>query len=182
MSFKSKFISAITLAFAVFTFTTFVSAQETPNPNDSTQTQQQKYGRRNFGKRGGGEHHGGDKMMMRSLERLNLSGAQKEQTRGIFENLKNSTAPQREELGGLMMKKRDGVITADEEARAKELKKQMRVSGEQMHSQILAVLTPEQKTQLDQMQQEMKQKMMERRQNRQNNQQNQTTPPPSDNQ
>ncbi len=185
MSFKRKFISAITLAFAAFAFTTFVSAQETPKQDDSTQMQQQRQERRGFGKRGGrgeargGKHHGGDKMMMRSLERLNLSDAQRKQTHGIMEKFKSSTGTQREEMRGLMMKKRDGIITADEQARFKELRTQLKTSSEQMHNEILAVLTAEQRTQLDQIKAEMKQKMQERRQNRQN-QQNQL-PPAQDN-
>jgi Spy/CpxP family protein refolding chaperone len=183
MSFKRKFISVITMALATVAFTTFVAAQETPKQDNSMQ-KQEKFERRGFGgKRGGkgmrgGKHDGGDRMMMRSLQRLNLSDAQKEQTRGILENFKNSTQTGREEMRGLAMKKRDGIITADEQNRLKEIKTQLRTSGEQMHSSILAVLTAEQRTQLDQIKEEMKQKMQERRQNRQN----QPVPPAEGNQ
>ena len=168
MSFKRKLFSTITMALATVAFTTFVAAQETPKQDDSTQ-KQERFERRGFGgKRDGKAMHGGDRMLMRSLQRLNLSDAQKEQTRGILDNFKNSTQTQREELRALAMKKRDGVITADEQNRMKEIKTQLQLSGEQMHNSILTVLTAEQRTQLDQMKNEMKQKMQERRQNRQN--------------
>jgi len=174
MSFKRKFITAATSALAVVAFGTFVSAQDTTTtqPDDSMQKQEMRGGR--GGKRGGfggkgmrGGKHGGDKMMLRSLERLNLSDSQKEQVRVIAENFKTSTQTQREEMRGLGMKKRDGIITADEQARAKELRTQLKASGEQMQISISAVLTAEQRTQLDQFKEEMKQRKMERRQNRQ---------------
>lgn len=184
MSFKRKLISAATSALAVVAFTTFASAQDTSKEeNNSTQKQEMRERGRGFGKRGGGKRmrggkHGGDKMMLRALGKLNLSDAQKEQVRGISETFKTSTQPQREELRNLGMKKRDGIITADEQARFKEIKTQMKASGEQMRDSVLAVLTAEQKTQFEQMKEEMKERRMERRQNRQN----QTLSPIQDNQ
>jgi hypothetical protein len=97
-----------------------------------------------------------------------LSDAQKEQIRGISETFKTSTQTQREELRSLGMKKRDGIITTDEQARFKEIRTQIKASGEQMRNQVLAVLTAEQRTRLEQMKEEMKRRKMERRQNRQN--------------
>ncbi len=177
MSFKRKLISAATSTLAVVAFTTFASAQDTNTNqgNDSTQKQEMREGRggRGFGKRGergmhGSRHGGGDKMMLRALGQLNLSDAQKEQIRGISETFKTSTQTQREELRSLGMKKRDGIITADEQARFKEIRTQLKTSGEQMHNSVLTVLTAEQRTQLEQMKEEMKKRKMERRQNRQN--------------
>jgi Spy/CpxP family protein refolding chaperone len=173
MSLKQKFFSGLTLAFAFVAFSTFASAQDSSTNQDQNSTQkQERRERRGFGNRGGfgkeGKRggHRGDKMMMHGLSRLNLTDSQKEQTRTLFENFKTSTQPQREEMRGLMEKRRDGVITADETARLKELRTQMRASGEQLHTSVLAILTPEQRTQLDTMKQEMK----ERRRNRQNQQ------------
>ena len=185
MSFKRKLISAATSALAVAAFSTFVSAQDTSTNNKSDSMQKKEMrgdrrgGRRGFGNKGmrGGKHGGGDKMMMRSLERLNLSDAQREQVRGIAETFKTSTQTQREELRTLGMKKRDGIITADEQARFKEVKTQLKASGAQMRDSVLAVLTAEQRTQLEQMKEEMKKRREERRQNRQN----QTAPQSQDN-
>lgn len=174
MSFKRKFISAATSALAAVAFSTYVSAQDTSptQPNDSTQKQEMREGRggkHGYGKKmRGGKHGGGDKMMMRVLERLNLSDAQKEQVRTISENFKTSTQTQREEVRALGMKKRDGIITADEQAKFKELRTELKASGEKTHNSVLAILTAEQRAQFDRMKEEMKQRKMERRQNRQN--------------
>jgi Spy/CpxP family protein refolding chaperone len=138
---------------------------------------QERRERRGFGKRDGfgkegkrGGHHGGDKMMMRGLNSLNLTDSQKEQTRTIFENFNTSTKTQREEMRALAMKRRDGIITTEETARLKEFKIQLKTSGKQMHNSILAILTPEQRTQLEQIKEDGKQKMEERRKMRQNRQ------------
>jgi Spy/CpxP family protein refolding chaperone len=180
MSFKRKLISAATLAVAVVAFTTFVSAQDTNTNKETDSMQRQERGERRGGRRGIGDkgmrgNHRGEKMMVRGLGRLNLSDAQKEQVRAIMENFKASTETQREEMRNLRMKNRDGIITADEQARFQELRTQLKASGEQMRNSILAVLTAEQKTQLEQMKEQMKQRKEERRQNRLNRQ-NQTTP------
>lgn len=182
MSLKRKFISTVGLAIAVGAFGTFVSAQETPAADGTTQ-KQEKFERRGgrgkgMGMRGG--KHGGDRMMMRGLGQLNLTDAQKEQIRTISENHRTQNQPQMEEMRGLAMKKRDGVITEQEQTRLKELKTQFRASGEQLQTSILGILTAEQRAQLDKIKEERKAKMKERWENRQNRS-NQTAPPPTDN-
>ena len=172
MSLKQKFFSGLTFVFAVVAFTTFVSAQDNGTTQLDSAQKQERGERRGFrmgkeGKRGG--HHG-DKMMMHGLGRLNLSDAQREQIRTINENFKTATQSQREEMRGLMQKKRDGVITADETARLKELKTQLKTSGEQTRNSVLAVLTPEQRTQLEQEKEQMQQRMKERQEMRQKRQ------------
>jgi Spy/CpxP family protein refolding chaperone len=176
MSFKRKLISAAATGFAAIAFTTFVSAQATNTNKEDNSIQKQEMrergrgGRGGFGEKGVRGKHGGDRKMLRGLGRLNLTDAQKEQVRTISQNFRTSTQTQREELRSLAMKRRDGIITADEQARARELKTQLKASGEQMRNSVLAILTAEQKTQLEQMKQEMKTRKMERRQNRQNGQ------------
>ena len=167
MTFKQKFISAVTFVFAIVAFTTFVSAQDTATqPQDST-TNQEKPDRK-FGKEGKrGNKHGGD-MMMRGLQQLNLTDAQKEQIKGIMESNRTAHQATHQEMRGLMMKKRDGIITADEQTRFDQLKSQMKASAEQTHNTILAILTPEQRTQLEQQKEQMKQKFEERRKLREN--------------
>jgi Spy/CpxP family protein refolding chaperone len=166
MSFKHKFISAITLALAIGTFTTFVSAQDNSanNQQDSTK-KERKFERRGEGFRGDkgmhGGKHGGDRMLMGAIHRLDLTDAQKSQIKTILEtNKPNQT--QFSEMRGLMQKKRDGSITEQEQARLEEIRTQAKASAEQTHNSILAVLTAEQRTQLEQMKQEMR----ERRGNR----------------
>ncbi len=176
MSLKQTFVSGLALTFAVGAFGTFAAAQDTTTAPDDSMRNQGKYERRGGqgkGMRGG--KRGGDRMMMRALRELNLTDAQKSQVKTAFENYKNQNQLQMEEMRGLGMKKRDGIITAEEETRFRELRTQMKTSKEQMNNSILAILTAEQRTELDRLQAERKQKMMERRQNRQN----QT--PPQDN-
>ena len=59
-----------------------------------------------------------------------------------------STQSQRQELGQLMQKRRAGTLTADDEARLKALHWQLRQAEHGVHALLLAVLTPEQKTRL----------------------------------
>lgn len=174
MSFKRKLISAAASALAVVAFGTFASAQETnTNKVDSAAPNQEmrdQSGKRGFGGRGmrGGKHRGGDRMLMRSLGQLNLSDAQRQQIGAIAETFKTSTQTEREELRSLGMKKRDGIINADEQTRFDEIKTQLKTSGEQMRNQVLAVLTVEQRAQLEQLKEAMRKRKTERRQNRQN--------------
>jgi Spy/CpxP family protein refolding chaperone len=171
MSFKQKFVSVVTFVFAICAFTTFVSAQDA-NPTgqqDSTTKQEKRegFGKRKFGKEGKRENKRGGKMM-HGLKELNLTDAQKEQVKGIMESNRTAHQDTREELRGLMMKKRDGIITAEEQTRFDQLKTQMKASAKQTHNSILAILTPEQRTQLEQQKEQMKQKREERRRMRQN--------------
>jgi len=176
MSFKSKFFPAITLAVAVGAFSTYVSAQTTPAPTGQDGVQkQEKRGGRGFGRRGGhekgmrGEHRGG-KFGMHGLRGINLTDAQKEQLRGIMETNRPANQASHEEFRSLRQAKRGGTITAEQQERLQTLKEQMKQKSEQMKAQVLAILTPEQRTQLEQQKQEMQKKREERRQMRQNRQ------------
>ena len=77
MSLKNKFFSALTMAFAVFAFSTFVSAQDTTKTDsDNTQKQEKREWRK--GKRDGmgkGFRRGGDRRggFMRGFRDLNLT-------------------------------------------------------------------------------------------------------------
>ncbi|MDQ2746995.1 MAG: Spy/CpxP family protein refolding chaperone [Acidobacteriota bacterium] len=183
MSLKNKFISTAALAFAVAAFGTFASAQNSTQNSDST-TRPERGERSERGKGDGmrGGNHGGgggDRMMMRSLEKLDLTDAQKAQVKTIFENNHTKNQPQMEEMRDLGMKKRDGVLTAEEETRFKDLRGQMKASGDQTRDSITAILTPQQRAQFDKMRDEMREQMKERRQNRRN--QTDQPMPPADN-
>lgn len=164
MSLKNKLFSIFTLAFAFAAFGTFASAQErTETPNNNVE-KQRKYERRGKGMRGG--KRGGS--MVRGLNRLNLTDAQRQQIKTLVEAEKATTQTQREEMRALFMKKRGGeALTEAEQARATELKQQLKASAEQTRNSVLAILTAEQRQQLEQMKEEMKKRREERRQNRQ---------------
>ncbi len=178
MSLKQNIVSLFTLALAIVGFSTFVSAQDTnANPQDSA-VKQEKHDRRGIENRDGkfdkgmhGKH--GDKMMLRGLDKINLTESQKTQIHQIMESNRTANQPAFEEMRGLMMKKRDGTITTEEQSRLDTLRTQFKATARQTHNSILAILTAEQRAQLEQMNVERKQKMEERRQLKQNNQ-NQT--------
>lgn len=183
MSLKQKLVSTITLVFAIAAFTTFASAQNTTTQTQNSVKKQQKSERGNFERREGGrrfgkEKHGrGGDRMMHGLNRLNLTDAQKTQIKSLMEANRAANQGTHQELRGLMMKKRDGSITADEQARFETLKAQAKASAEQTHNTIMALLTAEQHAQLNQMKAERKQKMEERRQKMQERRQNRQSAP-----
>lgn len=169
MALKRKIISAIISTFAVVTFTTFVSAQDTNNQTQDAANQPQKREKRE--KRGGmGRGYGmkrGD--LMRGFEKLNLTDAQKEQIRAIMEA--NRPDPNEfEKIRPLIEAKRNGTITAEQEQQLKAAREQMRQKQEQVRTQIMGVLTDEQRAQLEKMKEEMRQKREERQKQRQNRQ------------
>lgn len=172
MSFKNKFFSVITLSAAVVAFSTFAAAQDTPTKSTDSIQKQEKRERKGWGKRGehgkgmrGGKHHG----MMRGLRGLDLTDAQKEQLRVIHENNKPNEAVM-QEMQAIRQAKRDGgTITPEQKERLRALRLQSREKGALIHQQVLAILTPEQRQQLETRKEEMRKKREERRQLRQDN-------------
>jgi protein CpxP len=186
MSLKRKILTGVTSGLAVVALSSFVMAQDnrTTTPSqDDTQKMERKEGRRGFGRRDGGMRRGGrGGFGMHGLRQLNLTDAQKEQIRTLMESKRGNreaNQAQREELRQIIEAKRGGTITAEQEARLKAFRQQRRENARQMHEQILAILTPEQKAQLEQLKQERKQRHQEFRQNRRNK--TTTTETPQDN-
>jgi protein CpxP len=181
MSLKRKILTGITSGFAVVALSSFAMAQD--NRSTTTPQQDEQKSERKAWKRGGeGKREGfrrggrGGGFGMRGLRELNLTDAQKEQIRGILESKRanrEANQTQREELRQIVEAKRSGTITAEQEARLKTFREQRREAARQLHEQILAVLTPEQKAQLEQLKQERQKRREEFRQRRQ---QDRTTP------
>jgi len=120
---------------------TILAQQPQPaNPETAAQQQQPRRGMRRHARTG--QH---------ALEQINLTDAQRQQTRAIIQNHSQSTKTQREELRGLMQQWRAGTLSAEQQARAKELRQQLMESRKGVHTQMLSVLTPEQKAKLDEM-------------------------------
>jgi periplasmic protein CpxP/Spy len=166
MSLKRKIISAVISTFAVVAFTTFVSAQDANKSDQNSTQKQERRERRGFGDKRGfrrGMRGGG---LMRGFDQLNLTDAQKEQIKSILEANKPDKSTF-EALRPLMEAKRNGTITAEQEAQLKAHREQMKQKHEQVKAQVLAVLTAEQKAQLDKLKEEWKQKREERKQMRQ---------------
>lgn len=90
------------------------------------------------------------------LRELNLTDDQKQQVRAIMEQSFESTKAQREELRQLGEKRFQGTLSAEEEAHAKTLHEQMRVSMKDTESKTAAILTAEQKAKIEELMKERK--------------------------
>lgn len=168
MALKNKIISAITMVFAIVALSTFVSAQDTTKESNDQKPKREWRKGDGFGKgMGRGFRRGGKRGgPMAGLRGINLTDAQKEQIKGILEANKPAEGL-REEVRTLARAKKDGTITAEQQARLTTLKEEAKTKGRLVHEQIQAVLTVEQKQQIETRRQEMRQRMEERRQMRQ---------------
>lgn len=129
------------LGFGSFAMAQNVNAQTAPN------------GERQ--ERGFRRHHGAGKM--HGLANLNLTETQKQQIQQIHESAKNNFAG-RDEIKQLREQQRAGTaLTADQTARLNVLREQYRAAKEQTKAQVLAVLTAEQRQQLETLKAERKQ-------------------------
>lgn len=165
MSFKNKLSSVITMAVAVVAFSTFASAQDTAAPSqDGAQKQEKREGRsgRRGMKRSGFGRHGGGM----GLRGITLTDAQKEQLRVIHESNKPDEATM-QEMRSIMEARRAGSITDAQKERMKVLREQNRIKREAVQIQVMAILTPEQRAQLEARKAERQKRMEERKQLRQ---------------
>jgi periplasmic protein CpxP/Spy len=121
----------------------------------------QQEGRR--GPRGGMRDH---KMMgmMRTLRELNLTEAQQQQARAIFERFAQATRPQREALMQLREQREQGATDEQLAERAKQLRGEIRAAMQSARAEVASILTAEQRTRLEQIEQERKARHDERRQ------------------
>ena len=129
------------------------------------------------GKRFGrfGRRHG---LGLRGLRGLNLTDAQKEQIRTIHQNAGAATQARREELRQLFRTRRQGgQLTAEQEARARQLRAELKEARERTHNDVLAVLTPEQRAQLEQFKQERKARREQMRERFRQKREGQPQPP-----
>jgi len=101
------------------------------------------------------------------IRELNLTEEQRQQSRAIMQRRLESVKTQREELFKLREKRIAGTFTADDEARAKALRQEMRTAMEGVRTEMAAVLTEEQRTKLEQLKKERKEKFQERMKERQ---------------
>lgn len=156
MSIKHILFSILSVA----AFSTLALAQG-GQPNQPNQPRPDRMGMM----RGGGEGMGrrGPGMMgmrghgMVDFSRLNLTDAQKQRIQTILEsNQKTAQTNQAQfqEMGKLMMLKRQGLLTTEQGTRLTAMEAQMTTNRDKFRNDILAVLTAEQKTLFDQMQNE----------------------------
>jgi Spy/CpxP family protein refolding chaperone len=125
-----------------------VFAQQPPTaPQDGTE----KSARRGRMGRPHGPRMGRRPHALRGLRGLDLTDAQRQQFRSIGESHRQRTHAQREELRQLFQTRRQGgTLTTEQEARARQLHEELRQTGPAIRNEMLAVLTPEQRTRLEQ--------------------------------
>lgn len=168
MSLRSKFLSGIAMATAIGAFTVAASAQQTtPQQPTDGQKQEKGWGKHRRGGEGfGGMRHGGGRPEM-MFHDLNLTDAQKAQIKSILDANKPSDTEMQQMRSLMETRRNGGTLTDDQKAQLKQFREQQQTKRKAVHEQLLAVLTPEQKQQLEQKQQEMRQRREERRQQRQ---------------
>lgn len=165
MSFRG-FIAPLGLLLA---FSTFALGQAPQKPSGQGESARPGRfgGREGFRRHEGRGHRGKRRPMLRALGReLGLTEAQQQQLRGIHERQFENTKAQREELLSLREKRQNGTFTDADEARAKELRQQLRSTMEGTHNEVLNVLTTEQRARLDELKAERKARREERRERR----------------
>ncbi|HEY0405190.1 MAG TPA: Spy/CpxP family protein refolding chaperone [Pyrinomonadaceae bacterium] len=147
-------------------------AQQPAGQQDSApgRMQRERGARRGGPGEGRGHQMGG---MMRALRELDLTEAQQQQARAIIERAAESTKPQREALRQLHEQFEQGAPSSEANAeRAKQLSGEIREAMQKAHTEILSLLTPEQRAKLEQMKQERKARHEERRERRREQQDN----------
>jgi len=169
MSLKFKFISTVSLAGAIAVFSGASMAQDanttTPATGDKVERHHRggrdDHARGEFGRRGGrggfaGRGHG----MFGLMKGVQLTDAQKEQFKALREQNKPNPADF-EAIKPLMEARRNGTLTDDQKAQLKAFHEQRQAKMKAMHEQFLAILTPEQKAQIEANKAEQKQRRKE---------------------
>jgi Spy/CpxP family protein refolding chaperone len=107
-------------------------------------------------KKEGGHHN--RVPVLRIMHDLNLTDAQEQQARSIIEKFRTSIEPQRQALYELHRQKEQGTITDDMKAKAQGLRSQIDAARQSMKTDLLALLTPEQRTQYDQLEKQWRER------------------------
>jgi len=135
--------------------TAFGAIAQAQQPQPSTQNQNPRPDavRRHGFRRGPGP---GGNFGPGLLRELNLSDDQKQQVRSIIQQTFSGNKAVREELQQLGEKRRQGTLTAEDQARAKTLHQQVRASMGDTEMKIASVLTAEQKAKAEALTKERK--------------------------
>lgn len=147
MSLRNKLTGAVLSLGFVAAFGVPAFAQQAAADKAATRPQAE-------GKGMGGHHN--RVPVLRIMRDLNLTDAQQQQARTIVERFKTSIEPQRQALIELHRQKEQGTSTDDTKAKAQALRAQIDAAQQSMKSELLALLTPEQRTQYEQLEKDWK--------------------------
>lgn len=174
MSFRTKLFSGITMGAAFAMFAVASSAQDTTETKpEATQKTEKRWGKRGDGL-GKGMHGGkfGQRGMRGGvgLRGIELTDAQKEQIKAIHEANKPSAelqAQHREQMKAFREARKAGTLTEEQKTQMKAFRDERITKMQAVRAQIEAILTPEQKAELETKRLERQQRMEERRELRQ---------------
>jgi len=138
-------VAGVILGLLVFGASVF--AQQTQQNNNAAAPQQRRAQMRRMIMRRRAMRGG----MLRGFRELNLTDQQKQQLRSIRHTQGQGAQAQRQEMRQLMEKRRAGTLTAQDETRAKELRQQLMQSRQGVRTQMMNVLTADQKAKLEEM-------------------------------
>src|SRR5438105_2412233 len=146
MYLRTKISYAGLMLLLLTAFGPLVPAQQPSTQTTTTRTPESRMERRRE-RRGFRRGPGQGRMGHGALSELNLSDAQKQQIRAIIEQREGNKAL-RQEMRQLGEKRRQGTLSAEDQARAQMLREQMRSGMKDRRTKLEAVLTAEQKTKL----------------------------------
>jgi Spy/CpxP family protein refolding chaperone len=153
MSSRKLWSRVLLTAGLALAFTGGAVAQQTPPAGDQQEGQSGAGDRGPRGRREGGPRNGGPGMM-RVFEELNLSDTQKQQVADIRKSSDETLRPKREELRRLQSQSESGSLSAEDQAKRDQLRADLKTGQQKTHDAIVAVLTPEQRTKLEQLEQQ----------------------------
>lgn len=171
MTFKRNISTVLTAAAGAVIFAGAAMAQDSttaaPKTGDKVERHHRGDRKEGRGERGefGGRHGKRGAFGGGMFRGLNLTDAQKEQMKQIREANKPNKADF-DAIRPLMEAKRAGTITPEQQAQLKAFREDRMAKMKGIHDQMMNILTPEQKAQLEQRKVEMKQKREQFRQNR----------------
>jgi Spy/CpxP family protein refolding chaperone len=134
----------LSTSLALLALTAITYAQQKQTPAEENQVSGQKGPREGRRHRRIGRHRG-----FAALHRLNLSEEQRQQQRAILQRQLGTTKAQRNELFKLREKRFAGTLTAEDQARAQALRRELRDSMQSARTEMESVLTAEQRAKLE---------------------------------
>ena len=152
-------ILSTSLALLALTAITYAQQQQTPAEENQVSGQKGPREGRRHGRMG--RHRG-----FAALHKLNLSEEQRQQQRAILQRQLGTTKAQREELFKLREKRLVGTLTAEDQARAQALRRELRDSMQSSRTEMESVLTAEQRAKLEELKTQRKGRRDEMREHR----------------
>ena len=138
--------ASLALAFSVTVFGQDTGTTQQPSQQNGGTDQGRGFRRGPGGREGGG--------MMRMFSELNLTDAQKTQIQDIMKTSGEASRSKREEMMRLHQQSNQGALSADDQAKENQLRADLHAAQQKTNESISAVLTPEQRTKLEELRQQ----------------------------